>query len=103
MPCVAVKRRTTRGPYIFRYEALPLTVFARTPAAVLNRSRFEPGAFGSRFETRVEGRFAAANAATRARACARARLQGEAQAQALAQGQQGEAGGGGARSFLLPG
>ena len=77
--------------------------FARTASGGgRTGSRFEPGPFGSRFGTRLEGCFALAERA-RARgcvcACAAAR-RGEARRGAA---RRGEAGGGGARSFLLPG
>ena len=90
-----------RAHYLTLYEALLLTAFHEPPAAVVEPVRgssWDLLAPGSKLAWRV----ASLSRSERGRvgACARALLQGEARRGAA---RRGEAGGGGARSFLLPG
>ena len=90
-----------RAHYLTLYEALLLTAFHEPPAAVVepvrgsSRDLLAPG-------SELAWRVASLSRSERGRvgACARALLQGEARRGAA---RRGEAGGGGARSFLLPG
>ena len=92
-----------RAHYLTLYEALLLTAFHEPPAAVVepvrgsSRDLLAPG-------SELAWRVASLSRSERGRvgACARALLQGEAKARRGA-ARRGEAGGGGARSFLLPG
>ena len=90
-----------RSHYFTLYQALPLMPLQEPPAAVVepvrgsSRDHLAPG-------SELAWRVASLSRSERGRvgACARALLQGEARRGAA---RRGEAGGGGARSFLLPG